>query len=212
MDKIQMAVSVFDKNAQHYQDKYMNLELYDDTYDFFCAQLSSSNAAVLDIACGPGNISRYLLRRRPELRILGIDLAPAMLVLAQQNCPEASFRLMDCREIGRLETKFDGIICGFGLPYLSQEDAVKLIRDAHDLLHPGGILYLSTMEDDYSKSGSQTSSATGDTLFMYFHEKGHLQQALAAQGFSLLSVQNKDFTTADGTVSKDLVLIARKAK
>lgn len=211
MDKIQMAVSVFDKNAQHYQDKYMNLTLYDDTYDFFCAQLGPGTS-VLDMACGPGNISRYLLCRRPDLKILGIDLAPAMLVLAQQNCPAATFRIMDCREISKLTTKFDGIVCGFGLPYLSQEDAVKLIRDAHDLLHPGGTLYLSTMEDDYSKSGPQTSAATGDTLFMYFHEKAHLQQALAAQGFSLLSVQNKDFIAADGAVSQDLVLIAQRSK
>lgn len=211
MDKIQMAVSVFDKNAQQYQDKYMDLDLYDDTYDFFCAQLRPG-ASVLDIACGPGNISRYLLQKRPDLTILGIDLAPAMLVLAQQNCPAATFRIMDCREISRLDTKFDGIICGFGLPYLSREDAIKLIGDACGVLHPGGILYLSTMEDDYTQSGPQTSAATGDTLFMYFHEKDYLLQALETKGFTALSVQNKDFTTADGAVFKDLILIAQKSK
>lgn len=207
-----MAVSVFDKNAQHYQDKYMDLDLYNDSYDFFCTQLSRQGASVLDMACGPGNISRYLLRRRPDFNILGIDLAPAMLVLAQQNCPTARFRIMDCREISRLDTTFDGIICGFGLPYLSQADATKLIGDACGLLHPGGILYLSTMEDDYTQSGPQTSAATGDTLFMYFHEKAYLLQALETQGFTVLSVQNKDFIATDGAVSKDLVLIAQKSK
>jgi 2-polyprenyl-3-methyl-5-hydroxy-6-metoxy-1,4-benzoquinol methylase len=210
MDKIQMATAVFDKNAQLYQDKYMDLTLYDDTYACFCTQISRQGASILDIACGPGNISRYLLGMRPDFKILGIDLAPAMLVLAQKNCPAATFKLMDCRHINKLELRFDGIICGFGLPYLSQHDAVRLIKDSFALLNPGGLLYLSTMEGDYNSSGPQTSATTGDTLFLYYHEKIHLQQALQEQGLTLLSVQNKDFIAADGSVTKDLVLIAQK--
>jgi 23S rRNA G2069 N7-methylase RlmK/C1962 C5-methylase RlmI len=43
-------------------------------------------------------------------------------------------------------------MCGFCLPYLSKEEAVKLIRDAAAILNPDGVFYISTMEDDYSKS------------------------------------------------------------
>ena len=39
MDKTRNAVSIFDKLAILYQDKFMNVDLYGDTFDFFCAAL-----------------------------------------------------------------------------------------------------------------------------------------------------------------------------
>ncbi len=127
MDKTQSVREGFDKNAQAYQDRFMDFELYNDTFDFFCEQVKSPHAEVLDIATGPGNISRYLLNQRPDFRLLGIDLSPRMVELAKINNPSSHFQVFDCRELSRLNRSFDGIICGFGLPYLSKEEALKLI-------------------------------------------------------------------------------------
>lgn len=40
---------------------------------------------LLDLGCGPGNISFRLARRWPQARVLGIDGAPAMLAIARQR-------------------------------------------------------------------------------------------------------------------------------
>jgi predicted TPR repeat methyltransferase len=100
-------------------------------------------------------------------------------------------------------------LCGFGLPYLSKEDAIKLIGDAASLLVPGGVLYLSTMEGDYSSSGMQTSSS-GDSLFMYYHEAGYLLEALKACGFSIVDMRRIEFPP-DGGLGNDLVIVARRS-
>src|SRR5690606_3808601 len=100
----------------------------------------------LEIGCGPGNITKYLLSKKPDFDILGIDIAPNMVELAKQNNPTAHFALMDCRQINQLDTKFDGIIGGFCLPYLTRVESEKLISDASDLLNDNGLIYLSFVE------------------------------------------------------------------
>src|SRR6185295_3669822 len=99
MDKTKIAVNIFNKHASKYQDKFMDVNLYAGSFDFFCDAAKKQNAKILEIACGPGNITSYLLNKRPDFKILGIDLAPNMIALAKINNPKADFQLMDCRDI-----------------------------------------------------------------------------------------------------------------
>ncbi len=209
MDKTKIATEVFNKCANAYQDKYMDVGLYADTFDLFCDYLPKENARILELACGPGNITKYLLRKRPDFKILGIDLAPNMIGLAKINNPGAEFQLMDCRDIHQLHKKYDAVMCGFCLPYLSKEETMKLISDVPKLLKSDGIFYISTMEDDYSKSGFQTSSS-GDQLFVHYHQADYLIHALKENGFEIIALRRKKYPTNDETKITDLVIIAGK--
>lgn len=209
MDKNQAAVALFDKLADVYQQKYMNVDLYGETLDLFCDNIPKQNAHILELACGPGNITKYLLAKRPDFEILGTDLAQNMIALAVANNPEAKFQLMDCRAIANISTQYDGIMCGFCLPYLTKEEAIQLIADAGKILCEGGMLYISTMEDDYSKSGLQTAS-TGDQLYMYYHQADYLTRALIENGFTIIHIRHQDYPTTNETKVTDLVLIARR--
>ena len=207
MDKSQAAAEIFNKYANAYQDKFMDLDLYNDSFDIFCSSIAKENAGILEIACGPGNITRYLLKKRPDFKILGIDLSPNMIDLAKTNNPAAAFQLMDGRNISTLHKKYDGVMCGFGLPYLSKEEAVQFIGDAAGLLNPGGILYLSTMEDDYGKSGFKSSSS-GDQMYIHYHQADYLTAALKENGFKIIDLRRKDYPEQDGTTTIDLLIVA----
>ncbi|CAN5910961.1 class I SAM-dependent methyltransferase [soil metagenome] len=207
MDKTKIAVEIFNKLAHSYQEKFMDVSLYHDSFDLFCESIEKENADVLELACGPGNITKYILEKRPDLKILGTDLAPKMLELAKKNNRNASFQLMDCREIISLNKKFDAVMCGFALPYLSKEEAVKLIADAALILNAGGVVYISTMEDDYNKSGFEKGS-TGEEIFMHYHEAGYLTNALENNGFEILKLMREEFVKQDGT-GTDLLILSR---
>ncbi len=209
MDRTQQAVSIFDKNAEAYQERFMTFDLYHDTFDTFCQYIGKPDASIVDASCGPGNITRYLLDHHPGFNILGTDLSPNMLRLAASNNPTAAFKQMDTRHILLLNSRYDGIICGFGLPYLSKEEALLFIHDAAALLQPKGVLYLSTMEKNYALSGIEKAS-TGEEVYMYYHESGYLEQALEANGLTVVMVQRKDFPGKDGENIIDLILIAQK--
>jgi len=209
MDKTQNAVAIFDKHAQMYQDKFMNVDLYADTLDVFCQHIPMQNAEVLELACGPGNITHYLLQKRPDLKMFGTDLAPNMLELAKINNPSAEFQLLDCRDIDKLDKKYDALMVGFCLPYLSKDETRKLIKDAHALLNIGGVLYLSTMEADYGTSGIRYSS-TGDAMYMYYYLADDLLEILKENDFQIIDLQRKTTPAPDGNTVTDLIIIAKK--
>lgn len=209
VDKNKKAVEVFNKLAELYQSKFMDVSMYHDTFDVFCNAVEKQNAKVLELACGPGNITKYLLFKCPDFKILGTDLAPNMLELAKVNNPNASFQLLDSREMLKLNATYDALMCGFILPYLSKEEVEKLIIDAAQILHQGGIMYISTMEDDYSKSGYKKGS-TGDEIYMYFHQADYLIDALKKNGFEMIEEQRKKYQMQENIDTVDLILIAKK--
>lgn len=205
MDKSASAIAVFNKLASLYEQKFMNVDVYAAALDWLCR---NSKPKLLELACGPGNITRYLLEKRPDLQILGTDLAPNMIALAQKNNPQAQFSLMDCRDLLQLKQSYDTIVCGFCLPYLSMEETAKLIADTAQILHPGGLFYLSTMEADYAQSGEESSS-TGDKVFMHYYQADDLTAMLQKQGFEVVYEQ-RVATTGNARSAADLILIGQK--
>lgn len=205
-------IAIFDQFAEGYEEKYMNQGLYSDSLDLFCEKLQRPDAKILDVGCGPGNISKYLLEKCPGLQVLGIDLAPKMLELARKNIPSGNFRKMDCRHIAQLEQEFDGIIAGFCLPYLSEEEALKFIKDAAAKLRPGGLLYLSTMEDDPARSGwKPSSSGKKPGLFIRYYRENFLVQALEENRLKLIHLKRVKNPQEREETARDLILIAKKS-
>lgn len=210
MDNYQNTIAIYDQIAAAYQDKFMDLDLYNDTYDLFCQLVEKPNAAVLEVACGPGNITRYVLSKRPDFKIKATDMAPNMVKLAQTNNPSATCEVMDCRAIDQLTERFDAVICGFCMPYLSKDDCDKLIKDSANLLHGGGIFYGSVLEDDYEKSGYQSSSDGKLRMFIYRHQADYLMEMLTTHHFSTLHLIRKPYPKSDGSTDTHLIIIAQK--
>lgn len=210
MDKTKQAVDVFNRRANDYAARFMDVSRYTNAFDLFCENIFEKEADVLELACGPGNITKYLLAKRPDLKILGTDLAPNMLELAKRNNPSAHFELMDCRDMALLNKKFDAILFGFCLPYLSKEEAVQLIQTASAMLKPKGILYISTMEDTYEKSGLQWSSDGKDQIFIHYHQEDYLREAIKDSGLELFSLERKQTDSPTNTSTHDLILLSVK--
>lgn len=197
----------WDQLAERYQAAFMDLDLYDDSYDALCARVPQVGAHVLEVGCGPGNVTRALLQRRPDFRIHAIDYAPSMVALARTLVPGATFAVMDARDIGSLATRFEAVVVGFCLPYLSADAARQLIQDAARLLLPGGVVYLSTIETDAARSGYETSSKGDARMYVHYHPTPDLRAAMAETGFVGIEVLRAAYTKADGTPSSHVILL-----
>lgn len=209
MDKYQETFETWNKLASRYEEKFMDLDLYNVSYDFICDSIVKVNAKILEIGCGPGNISKYLLSKRPDFDILGIDIAPNMIELAKKNNPTASFAVMDSRNINEIQSKFDAIVCGFCLPYLSKSDRDKLILDANYLLENNGLIYLSFVEGNPANSGFQASS-TGDRSYFYFHDLTEIKTKLFEARFTEFNVIKVDYKKSTGLKEIHTIIAARK--
>jgi cyclopropane fatty-acyl-phospholipid synthase-like methyltransferase len=171
--------------------------------------LKPGRARVLDAACGPGNVSRHLIEQRPDLDLLGVDLAPRMVELAREAVPSAQFAVHDCRHLADLRPRFDGIICAFGLPYLSSEEASAFIRAAAQALDPGGVLYLSTMLGRSEDSGFELCS-TRDRVYINYHGEDQVVCSLKQCGFTLVNRFQIPSPSAAVKATMDLIVIAQK--
>jgi 2-polyprenyl-3-methyl-5-hydroxy-6-metoxy-1,4-benzoquinol methylase len=210
MDKTKQVKDGFNKYAVSYQERHMEEILYTNTFDVFCDVIKKQNTVVLELGCGPGNVSKYLLSHLTDLTLFGIDLSEKMIELSKVNNPNANFEVMDCREIHLLNKTYDGIMCGFCLPYLSKEEAIQLVNDCSKLLNPKGVLYISTMEDDYCKSGWRSSGDGQHQMYMHYHQQDYLMEAITKNHMNLIELRRQDYPTTDGTKIIDLIIIAQK--
>lgn len=70
-------------------------------YQDLLGQLGEINPThVIDLGCGPGNMTKLLAEKWPEAQIHGLDSSPEMISRAQQtvNLPNLSFAQVDARE------------------------------------------------------------------------------------------------------------------
>jgi ubiquinone/menaquinone biosynthesis C-methylase UbiE len=201
--------STWNKIASLYQEKFMDLDLYNQTYDTFCQLIKPRYAELLEIGCGPGNITKHLLKQRTDFNIYGIDIAPNMIELARLNNSKAQFEVMDAREISTLKRSFDGLVCGFCLPYLSHDDGEKLIQDSSNLLNENGILYISFVEGDPELSNFQVGSS-GDRTYFYFYRLKTLKAVLAKYKLRELETIHVNYPKTNGEIDIHTIVIAQK--
>lgn len=208
MDRNKETFDTWNNIASLYQDKFMNLDLYNDTYDFICKAIATPNAKLLEIGCGPGNITKYLLSQRPDFDIFGIDIAPNMIELAKKNNPTANFAVMDSREIKNLYKKYDGIIVGFCLPYLSPTESNELISNSYDLLNENGLLYLSFVEGNPEESDFKVGS--GGRVYFHYHNLDDLITQLKKSNFDQLEIFKVKYKTSETEFDIHTILTAKK--
>lgn len=208
MDSHQETFDTWNNIASLYQDKFMDLDLYNDTYDFVCQFLDKPKAKILEIGCGPGNITKYLLSKRPDFDIFGIDIAPNMVRLAKENNPTANFAVMDCRQIDQMDMQYDGLIGGFCLPYLSPMEAKKLVADAYGLLNENGLIYLSFVEGKSAHSAFKKGS--GGRVYFNYHPLDNLKLMLAEFKFKELKTFKVKYKTAETEYDVHTIFTAKK--
>lgn len=209
MNPYEETFETWNKVASLYQDKFMNLDNYNETYDLICNSITGKGAKILEIGCGPGNITKYLLSKRPDFDIYGIDVAPNMIELAKKNNPSARFEVMDAREISKINIKFDGIICGFCIPYLCDLDSEKLFATAYHLLNNKGFIYISFVEGDYANSNFQVGSS-GYRSYFYYHSLNCLQEQLRANGFEDFNIMKVAYKKTETEEEQHTILTGNK--
>lgn len=107
---------------------------------------------VLDLACGPGNLTRRLAALTgPEGEVVGVDLAPGMIELARASAMENTrFEVMDIEQLAFPDAWFDVAVCGHGLQFAP--DLGQALREARRVLKGTGRLAASVPVTGIDKS------------------------------------------------------------
>ena len=82
---------------------------------------------VLDVCCGQGNASEALIAQGCE--VIGVDFSPAMLAIARQRVPTATFFEADAQDLPFSDAEFGAVVSNVGVCHVpDQPRALSEIR------------------------------------------------------------------------------------
>ncbi len=209
MDNNQInTIKSYDNSANEFMEKIGSLNNYNETYDFL-VKLVNKGDNILDLACGPAQISKYIYDRA-NVNITGVDLSKEMLKIAKKNIPNGEF-IQDSIIDYNGKSDYDLIIIGFGLPFLNNEQVKECIKNSVLLLKTNRYIYISFMEGN--KQGFEETSFGGENKFyVYYHNENEMQNIMENNGIELMKKYELNYKEKDGKITKDIILIGKKNK
>jgi ubiquinone/menaquinone biosynthesis C-methylase UbiE len=158
---------------------------------------------VLDVACGVGHATLAAARRvGRDGRVVGVDLAPTMVALAEERARDegvahASFHELDAEAlVGWPADSYNAAVCQFGLVYLPQ--LAHALRGVHHVLTPDGwfasavwappdrVPFIALAKDTIHRVLGVPGPAPGQPHAFALAERGVLEQALSSAGFTAI--------------------------
>ena len=100
--------------------------------------------SVIDVACGTGIVARIARERLgPEARVVGVDVAPAMLAVARSVDASIDWREGNAVSLPvGADERFTVLTCHQGLQFMPDKPAA--IREMRRVLSPGGRIAIAT--------------------------------------------------------------------
>lgn len=132
--------------ASNYYEKYWQEQLAPAHRKLIGSINLTSGSAILDIACGSGQLTFPLAEMVGENgTVTGTDLSDEMVRLGNQKAKELGadntlFVQMDSEDLRFEDGQFDAVICSLGLMYFP--NPVNAIKEMFRVLKPGGTLGL----------------------------------------------------------------------
>jgi trans-aconitate 2-methyltransferase len=171
---------------------------------------------VVDLGCGPGNLTRLLAARWPGARVRGLDSSAEMVAAARRDVPEVSFEVADLRDWAVSDDQADVVLSNATLQWLP--DHLALLPALADRVRPGGWLAFQvpgnfeqpshTIRDELAGREPYAAHTRGVAV-PSSHEPEHYLDALIGCGlevdawettyFHVLTGEDPVFTWVSGT-------------
>jgi 2-polyprenyl-3-methyl-5-hydroxy-6-metoxy-1,4-benzoquinol methylase len=209
MDKTKLTIDSYQSCAEAYQKKFMNLESMYGNFMHDFEVLLKAKSKILDLGCGPGNFSKFLISKNKGYSVDGIDLSSEMVRLAKENVPGGNFSIKDIRGLEYPESSYDAVIASFCFVHLTNGETRLVIADLSKIIKEKGWLYISVMEGDKNLFESSSFSNGGEFFYNFYSEK-FLVNTLMENDFTIVRVDRQDYQELDGTVTIDMSIFAQK--
>jgi ubiquinone/menaquinone biosynthesis C-methylase UbiE len=96
-----------------------------------------AGGAVIDVGCGPGQISAVL--QRCGLNVVGIDLSPAMIHIARREHPGPGYAVGSMTDLPCADGSAAGVLLFWSLIHIPDESVGVVLSEVFRVLRPGGV-------------------------------------------------------------------------
>lgn len=95
-----------------------------------------TNAVVLDLCTGTGDLADFIKKSHPSATIVGVDFSEKMLEIAKNRVKNVEFIKEDATQLSFADNSFDIVTMGFGLRNI--EDSHQAVAEVFRVLKSGG--------------------------------------------------------------------------
>jgi demethylmenaquinone methyltransferase/2-methoxy-6-polyprenyl-1,4-benzoquinol methylase len=96
----------------------------------------SEQSKVLDVCCGGGQVTRWLVERSPQ--VVGLDASPRSLERAKQQVPRATFIQAWAEQMPFADGEFDIVHTSAALHEMQPSQLRQILGEVYRVLKPGG--------------------------------------------------------------------------
>ncbi|HEY9902947.1 MAG TPA: class I SAM-dependent methyltransferase [Candidatus Sericytochromatia bacterium] len=139
----------------------------------------SSDSKVLDLCCGSGQATRFLVQYSQD--VTGLDISPVSLERAQRNVPQAKYVEALAEEMPFSDNQFDFVHTSVAMHEMKPIQSRQIVKEVYRVLKPGGVFALV----DFHKP-TNFLFWPGLTLFLWLFETETSWQLLETDLVGLL--------------------------
>ncbi len=173
----------YDEIASQYDERYQDITNLTPLAERFIKDLNGKR--ILDLGCAGGRYSAFFQSKGYE--VIGIDISPEMIKIAQTNAPQCEFKEMDMRNLAFGTESFDGLWASASLLHLPKVDMSKTLEEIFRVLKPEGRLYFSVMEGNFEGYRAYEKLGWNERYFAHY-TKEELRVLLEKVGFKDIDI------------------------
>ena len=163
---------------------------------------------IADIGCGPGHVAAYL--HGLGAHVVGIDLSPEMVAVAQQRSPTIPFEQGSMLALAAPDASWGGIVALYSIIHLPPEERPRALAEFCRALRPGGLLLLAFHIGDEQRHVDEWwgQEVSLDTWFLQPRE---IESLLRDAGFTVeMSLVRQPYAPDIEHQSQRAYILARK--
>ena len=156
--------------------------------DRFAARVQRLGPAC-DLGCGPGHVARYLHER--GVRVVGLDLSPAMVELARRLNPGIEFRQGNMLSLDIEEGAWGGIAAFYSIIHVPRTEIAVALAEMKRVLRPGGLVLLAFHVGDETVHLDEWWGQRVSLDFRFFRPE-EMAGSLRAAGFEVEEIVERE--------------------
>ncbi|MFC2034122.1 class I SAM-dependent methyltransferase [Chloroflexota bacterium] len=195
LDVTNITKNTYDQIATGYSDKIDNLvsdswvgKYEQQLLDEFLRMIDTSNPDILDIGCGNGKDTAYLMKK--GALVDSVDYSPNMLEEARKRVQNGRFHQMDMRKLKFPDEEFDGVWANGCIYHVPKSEINLVISEIIRVLKPSGILSFNAKEGIGERLEINPKSYGGGSRFYAYYNIKEMTKILEKSGFRIIKTEN----------------------